>query len=152
MITSGSFNKQSRGRKTSGTTSFKLDSNFNYSRITVKMATLCVRVNVQSEYWKEKENWTHGWWVQMWTFPIVREVNIWLNGAVFWRVAEIAVLTDEKDSCCSGVLEIITFAGCSSTLSSWPSAVVQRTSLHLWSCFTDGSFVGWIRCGDQILP
>ena len=44
------FQQQSRGRKKSGATSFKLDSNFNYSRITVKMATLCVRVNVQSEY------------------------------------------------------------------------------------------------------
>ena len=37
-------------KKKLGTTSFKLDSNFNYSRITVKMATLCVNVNIQSEY------------------------------------------------------------------------------------------------------
>ena len=42
--------QQTITRKKNSYTSFKLDSNFNYSRITVKMATLCVRVNVQSEY------------------------------------------------------------------------------------------------------
>ena len=37
-------------KKKSGTTSFKSDLNSTYSRITVKMGILRVRVNVQSEY------------------------------------------------------------------------------------------------------